>query len=125
MSLTQIDRSVKDANSGKVKTKLQPGEALDLAGLVNYGEDSIVSRTLVNNSAGTVTIFAFDEGQGLSEHTAPFDALVHIVEGESEVIIDRKSNRVCEGQLILMPANIPHALNATKRFKMMLTMVRK
>ncbi len=125
MSLTQIEKNTASVNSGKGKSKLQPGEALDLANLVNYGEDSIVSRTLVNNSAGTVTLFAFDEGQGLSEHTAPFDALVHIVEGESEVIIDGKSNRVCEGQLILMPANVPHALNATRPFKMMLTMVRK
>lgn len=125
MSLTQIENSTSDTKSGKGKSKLQPGEALDLAGLVNYGEDSIVSRTLVNNGAGTVTLFAFDEGQGLSEHTAPFDALVHIVEGESEVIINGKSNRVCVGQLILMPANVPHALNATSRFKMMLTMLRK
>jgi len=125
MVLTQIEKNTENPKSGKGKSKLQPGEALDLAGLVNYGEDSIVSRTLVNNSAGTVTLFAFDEGQGLSEHTAPFDALVHIVEGESEVIIDGKSSRVCEGQLILMPANVPHALNATRRFKMMLTMVRK
>ena len=125
MSLTQIEKNADAVKSKKGKSKLQPGEALDLASLVNYGEDSIVSRTLVNNSAGTITLFAFDEGQGLSEHTAPFDALVHIVEGESEVIIDGKSNMVYEGQLILMPANIPHALNATKRFKMMLTMVRK
>ena len=125
MSLTQIEKNTSNAKNGKGKSKLQPGEALDLAGLVNYGEDSIVSRTLVNSSAGTVTLFAFDEGQGLSEHTAPFDALVHIIEGESEVIIDGKPSRVCEGQLILMPANVPHALNAAKRFKMMLTMVRK
>ena len=125
MTITQIEKSTPAVNSGKGKHKLQPGEAVDLAGLVNYGEDSIVSRTLVNNSAGTVTLFAFDEGQGLSEHTAPFDALVHIIEGESEVIIDGKPNKVREGQLILMPANIPHALNAARPFKMMLTMVRK
>ena len=125
MSLTQIEKGAPAADSGKGKSKLHPGEAVDLAGLVSYGEESIVSRTLVNNSAGTVTLFAFDEGQGLSEHTAPFDALVHIIEGESEVIIAGKTNKVIEGQLILMPANIPHALNANKRFKMMLTMLRK
>ena len=125
MTLKQIEKSAPSENPGKGKTKLAPGEAVDLASLVNYGEDSIVSRTLVNNSAGTVTLFAFDEGQGLSEHAAPFDALVHIIEGESEVIIDGKQNKVRKGQLILMPANIPHALNAAKRFKMMLTMVRK
>ena len=125
MSLTQIEKSTGAAKSGKGKSKLQPGETLDPANLVNYGEDSIVSRTLVNNSAGTVTLFAFDEGQGLSEHTAPFDALVHVIEGESEVIIDGKPNKVREGQLILMPANVPHSLNVIKRFKMMLTMVRK
>ena len=125
MTLTQIEQNSEAAKSGKGKSKLQTGEALDLANLVNYGEDSIVSRTLVNNSAGTVTLFAFDEGQGLSEHTAPFDALVYIVEGESEIIIDGKSNRVYAGQLIMMPANITHALNANVRFKMMLTMIRK
>ena len=125
MTLTQIEQNSEAAKSGKGKAKLQTGEALDLANLVNYGEDSIVSRTLVKNSAGTVTLFAFDEGQGLSEHTAPFDALVYIVEGESEIIIDGKSNRVCAGQLIMMPANITHALNANVRFKMMLTMIRK
>jgi len=125
MGLTQIEKNTEAEKYGKGKSKLQPGESLELVGLVNYGDDAIVSRTLVNNNAGTITLFAFDEGQGLSEHTAPFDALVHIVEGESEVIIDGKSNRVCEGQIILMPANVPHALNATKPFKMMLTMLRK
>ena len=77
------------------------------------------------NDAGTVTLFAFDEGQELSEYTAPFDALVHVVDGESEIIIDRKPNKVCAGDLILMPANIPHALKASKPFKMILTMLRK
>ncbi|MBN2419250.1 MAG: cupin domain-containing protein [Deltaproteobacteria bacterium] len=125
MTLTKIEKSVSSANSGKEASKLKPGEAIDIAGLVSYGEGSIVSRTLVNNSAGTITLFAFDQGQGLSEHTAPFDALVHVVEGESEVIIDGKTNRVCEGQIIMMPANIPHALNAVRPFKMILTMVRK
>lgn len=125
MSLTQIEKNADAAKSGMGKSKLQPGEAVDLVSLVNYGEDAVVSRTLVNNSAGTVTLFAFDEGQGLSEHAAPFDALVHIVEGESEIIIDGKLNSVSAGQIILMPANIPHALNAIRPFKMMLTMVRK
>lgn len=124
MGLTQIDKNA-DAAKSKKKSKMQAGEVLDPGSLVNYGEDAIVSRTLVENNAGTVTLFAFDEGQGLSEHTAPFDALVHIVDGEGEIIIDGKSNLVCDGQLILMPANIPHALKANVRFKMILTMLRK
>lgn len=126
MSLTQIRENAKGTDSeGKKRSMLRPGEVFNLGSLIAYGEDAVVSRTLVNNDAGTVTLFAFDEGQGLSEHTAPFDALVNVVEGESEIIINGKANRVHEGELILMPADIPHALRAVKRFKMILTMLRK
>ncbi len=122
MNLTQID---KNPDEVKKKSGLQPGEAVEIAGLVNYSDDSIVSRTLVNNDAGTITLFAFDEGQGLSEHTAPFDAIVQIIDGESEITIDGKPVKAVDGQLILMPANVPHSLKATRKFKMILTMLRK
>jgi quercetin dioxygenase-like cupin family protein len=95
-----------------------------LADLVEYQESSVVSRTLIDKKAGTVTLFAFDEGQGLSEHTAPYDALVYLVDGEAEVTISGRVYRLKEGEMIIMPANQPHALRAVKRFKMVLTMVR-
>jgi len=113
------------ATENERKTKLQAGQVLDLVKLVEYGEGAVVSRTLVENNAGTVTMFAFDDDQGLSEHTAPFDALVQVVEGEGEFTIGGETNQVGKGQLILMPANIPHALKANTRFKMILTMLRK
>ena len=95
-----------------------------LADLVEYQEGSVVSRTLIDKKAGTVTLFAFDEGQGLSEHTAPYDALVYLVDGEAEVTISGRVYRLKKGEMIIMPANQPHALRAVKRFKMVLTMVR-
>ena len=99
-------------------------QPLQLIDLVQYQPGSVVSRTLVNEKAGTVTLFAFDEGEGLSEHTAPFDALVHILEGEAEVVISGKPLRLKQGELVIMPANEPHALKALTRFKMLLTMIR-
>lgn len=92
--------------------------------LVEYQEDSVVSRTLVKGKTGTVTAFAFDQGQGLSEHTAPFAALVQIVDGEAEVTISGETYRLKTGELVLMPADAPHALSAVQRFKMILTMIR-
>jgi quercetin dioxygenase-like cupin family protein len=83
-----------------------------------------VSRTLVSEKAGTVTLFAFDEGEGLSEHTAPFDALVQLLEGEAEVVISGKPLRLKQGEMVIMPANEPHALKAITRFKMLLIMIR-
>lgn len=96
-----------------------------LADLVQYQEGAIVSRTLVDKQAGTVTVFAFDEGQGLSEHVAPFDALVNVVDGEAEILIEGRPHRVREGEIIMMPGGKPHALKAAKRFKMILVMIRK
>jgi quercetin dioxygenase-like cupin family protein len=93
-------------------------EATDIAGLVEYQSGSIVSRTLIDKDAGTVTLFAFDEGQGLSEHTAPFDAMVHILDGEVEISISGQLHMLKEGEMIIMPANEPHALKATSKFKM-------
>jgi len=101
------------------------GIALDPDSLVAYQDGSVVSRTLVDGQAGSVTVFAFDEGQRLSEHTVPFDALVQILDGEAEVTIDHKDHVVKTGQWIVMPADVPHALRAEKSFKMSLVMIRK
>ncbi len=107
------------------KPKGLPGAQLARAGeLVNYQDGAVVSREIVRKPTGNVTLFAFDEGQGLSEHTAPFDALVQVVEGDAEIIISGQSHRVQGGEMILMPAGQPHALKAPKRFKMILTMIR-
>lgn len=92
--------------------------------LVEYQAGSIVSRTIIKKKTGTVTLFAFDEGQGLSEHTAPYDALVQILDGEAEIIISGKALNVKEGELVILPAGKPHALNALKKFKMLLTMIK-
>ena len=99
-------------------------QVLDLQELAQYQSGAVVSRTVVDKPTGTVTVFAFDEGQGLSEHTAPFDAMVQLLDGEAEVTIQGKPFRLSEGDVLIMPANKPHALTATKRFKMLLTMIR-
>jgi quercetin dioxygenase-like cupin family protein len=100
------------------------GQAIRLVDLADYQEGSVVSRTIVDKKAGTVTFFAFAEGQGLSEHTAPFDALVYLVEGEADIVISGKPVPLKGGEMVIMPANQPHALRATKNFKMILTMIR-
>lgn len=100
------------------------GRPLPLSGLIGYQDGSIVSREILKKPAGTITVFAFDAGQGLSEHTAPYDAFVQILDGEAEVSIDGKAAAVKAGEAIIMPANKPHALQAVKRFKMMLVMIR-
>ena len=99
----------------------QPASLIDLT---DYQADSIVSRTIIDKNTGTLTLFAFDEGQGLSEHTAPFDALVYIIDGEAVVTISGKSMPVKTGEMVIMPANQPHALKASHRFKMMLVMIK-
>jgi quercetin dioxygenase-like cupin family protein len=99
--------------------------ALDLAGLVGYQDGSVVSRTLIDKPTGTVTLFAFDEGQGLSEHTAPFDAMVSILDGQTQVTVGGEPHTVGQGEMIIMPADVPHSLRAERRFKMMLVMVRQ
>ena len=99
-------------------------KATRLADLVNYQEQSVVSKTLIEKKTGTVTLFAFGDGQGLSEHTAPFDAMVCVLDGEVEIKISGKSYSLKQGDMIIMPANEPHALKAIKKFKMMLTMIR-
>ena len=106
------------------RRRIAAAKAHDLAALVDYSEDSIVSRTLAENRAGSLTLFAFDEGQGLSEHSAPYDAVVQVLDGAVELIIGGKPVKAQTGQLVVMPANIPHAVKATTRFKMLLTMLR-
>lgn len=99
-------------------------KAGSLAGMVEYQEDAVVSKTILKKGTGTVTLFAFDKGQGLSEHTAPFDAMVQVLDGEAEITVAGKPYHLTQGEFIVMPANQPHALKGIKRFKMMLTMIR-
>ena len=100
------------------------GEAVGLAGLVAYQPGAIVSREIARTKGGTVTLFAFDAGQGLSEHTAPFDAILIVLEGEAEVTVGGKPAKPGAGQVVRMPANVPHAVQARIRFKMLLLMLR-
>ena len=97
---------------------------MNLAERVGYQKDAVVSKTIIDKKTGTVTLFAFDQGQGLSEHTAPFDAMVQVLDGEVEIRISGNPHRVKAGQMIIMPANEPHALKAVASFKMLLTMIR-
>jgi len=99
-------------------------EVIQTANLVNYQEGAVVSRTLLKRATGTVTLFAFDEGQGLSEHTTPFEALAQLLEGEAIITISGIPLQAKAGESVLMPANQPHALKALSRFKMLLTMIR-
>jgi quercetin dioxygenase-like cupin family protein len=100
------------------------GKALTMSDLVAYQDGSVVSKTLIDKKVGTVTLFSFGAGQGLSEHTVPYDAFVQVVDGEAEVTINGEPQTVAAGQLIIMPANIPHELKAVKPFKMLLVMIR-
>ncbi len=111
----------KERQAGAEKLAAQ---VLRLTELADYQKDSVVSRTMVDKKTGTVTFFAFDKGQGLSEHTAPFDALVYLLDGEAEIVISGRVFHLKEGEMIIMPANNPHSLKATEKFKMMLTMIR-
>jgi len=100
------------------------GEKAVLAEMVGYQAGSVVSRTLVDRPQGTVTLFSFDQGQGLSEHSAPFDAMVQVLEGEGEFVISGRPHRLGAGETIIMPADEPHAVKAPQRFKMLLVMIR-
>ena len=100
------------------------GNAAALDKMVEYAEGSIVSKTLLDTPAGTLTLFAFDAGQNLSEHTAPYDAVIQVADGRAVVTINGTDHDVQTGQMIIMPANIPHAVRAQERFKMLLTMIR-
>jgi quercetin dioxygenase-like cupin family protein len=104
--------------------QMPEAEVVQLGATVAYQDGAVVSRTLVKGPTGTITAFAFDAGQALSEHTAAFDALVQVLEGEAEITISRKPFQLREGEVILLPAQQPHAVSATTRFKMLLTMIR-
>ena len=106
-------------------TGLPLAQPVELVNLVAYQDGGVVSRTLVKKKGGTVTVFAFDKGQALSEHTAPFDAIVQVLDGDVDLVIGGKSVPARAGQTVLMPAGIPHAVNATTQFKMLLIMVRE
>jgi len=111
-------------NKNSVNNKRLVAQAMALADLVDYQEGSVVSRTVIDKKAGTVTLFAFDKDEGLSEHTAPYDALVYVFDGEADITISGKPVRVKQGEVTIMPANKPHALKAVTKFKMLLIMVR-
>ena len=112
------------SEDGEKRSALPPAEAMVLAGLVEYADGSVVSRQLTKSAAGNLTLFAFDAGQGLGEHTTPYDAIVQVLDGEVELTIGGQTVRAQAGQLVVMPANVPHAVRAVKRFKMLLTMFR-
>jgi quercetin dioxygenase-like cupin family protein len=100
------------------------GQALNLTNLINYQEGSVVSKTIIDKTTGTLTLFAFGKGQGLSEHTAPFDAVVYLLDGEAKITISGKPIKVKQGDMVIMPANRPHALRAVQPFKMLLVMIK-
>jgi quercetin dioxygenase-like cupin family protein len=105
-------------------TEIPAAALVPLLGLAGYQEGAVVSRTLLKRAGGTITLFAFDAGQSLSEHTTPFDAVAHVLEGDAEIIIAGTALRVSAGEMVLMPANQPHAVQARTPFKMLLTMIR-
>lgn len=102
----------------------QHSKIYDLAENINYSAGSVVSKIITKNDTGNLTLFAFDKGQGLSEHSAPFDALIQIIDGAGEIEIDKQSHWLSKGQFIIMPANVPHAVRAIERFKMFLIMIK-
>lgn len=106
------------------KNNFPPAQAVKLTNLVEYANTSIVSRTITGTDAGTMTLFAFDAGQALSEHSAPFDAFVQVLEGETELMIGGQKVITRAGETVLMPAHIPHGVKAVQKFKMLLTMIR-
>lgn len=100
------------------------GKVLNLEQMVEYSSGGVISKQVLKNQSGNITLFSFDKGQGLSEHTAPFDAVVHVLDGEAQIIIGGNSNLIKKGESIIMPANVTHALQAVERFKMLLTMIK-
>jgi len=104
---------------------METGQAFNLDTSIEYAKDSVISKTLIDKGIGNITLFSFDAGQGLSEHTAPFDAVVQIIDGEAVITIDGDDTTVKTGEMIIMPANVPHSLRAEVPYKMLLTMIRK
>lgn len=115
-----MSKSAKDGGADDLR-----GRVFELKGMIDYQTGSVVSREIISQKTGTVTVFAFAAGQGLSEHTAPFDAMIAGLDGEAEVFIAGEPNRVAKGDMIIMPAGIPHALKAAGNFKMLLVMIKK
>lgn len=115
---------MKKAKSKNAVLKACVAKAANLAELIEYSSDSVVSKTIIDKSVGTVTLFAFDAGQGLSEHQAPYDATVQIVDGTAVLTIGGKKVRAKAGEIVIMPANVPHAVQAKEKFKMLLIMIR-
>jgi len=103
---------------------MEKGKKFEFCKVVDYQPEGIVSARVLENKVGGITVFAFDKGQRLSEHSAPFDAVITVLEGQGEIVIGGKSNQLQTGDSIIMPANIPHAVNAIERFKMMLIMIK-
>lgn len=103
---------------------MEGGKVFNLAESVDYADGAVVSKTIVKKSTGNITLFAFDEGEGLAEHSSPYDALVQLLDGAAEITIGGDAHRLKAGENIILPANIPHALKATSKFKMMLTMIK-
>ena len=103
---------------------IEKSKVFSVSDSIEYAEGSIVSKVIAKQKGGNISLFAFDKGQGLSEHAAPYDALVHVIEGDTEIMIDKKPYHLKTGDSIIMPANIPHALNAIGKFKMQLTMIK-
>ncbi len=116
--------SEKHSESGGRRGGIEPAKKQSLAALVSYETGSVVSRTIIDREAGTLTIFAFDEGEGLSEHTAAYDALLYVLEGEALVTVSSVANQMNSGEAIVLPAGKPHSVRATSRFKVLLAMIR-
>ena len=117
-------RKENEKGNEKEKKEVLLAKPLELANLISYQKNTVVSRTLINKKTGTVTLFAFDKGQGLSEHTAPFDAMVYILDGKVKITISGKPLSAEKGEMVIMPANKPHSLKAEKKFKMLLVMIK-
>ncbi|UCG46674.1 MAG: cupin domain-containing protein [Phycisphaerales bacterium] len=113
-----------EKSEGLTLLKACVGESQSVGGLIEYSDDSVVSKTILDKPAGTITLFAFDAGQKLSEHTSPYDAVVQIIEGRARLTIGANEVEVSAGQIIIMPGNLPHSVSAEDRFKMLLTMIR-
>jgi quercetin dioxygenase-like cupin family protein len=120
-------KNVKGEKMDKEKSKTLKdclAQSANLCGLIDYASDAVVSKTILDKTAGTITLFAFDKGQKLSEHSAPYDAVVEVIDGSADIIIDGNNNILSGGGIIIMPANIPHAVEAVEKFKMLLIMIR-
>jgi quercetin dioxygenase-like cupin family protein len=123
MDAKRLNQKIKEDGMSE-QTGTPKGKAFSLENHIEYADNSVVSKTLIKKEIGNITLFAFDKGQGLSEHTAPFDAVVHILDGKAEITIGGDPQIVRQGEMLIMPANISHALQAIEQFKMVLIMIR-